>query len=140
MPFCAFAGSSTFTGLKYRAMRSLGVLVGGADDPQHEKKSHHRGHEIGERDFPGAAVMLLFVRAMALDDDDFGVSLGHRCRSGLERGKQLGPGAKFGDDLRRIGLDDGFYPFVFDILDLYRQIDDLLAQESKDALGPANLD
>ena len=78
MPFCAFAGSSTFTGLKYLRDERLGVLVRGADDPEHEKKRHHRGHEIGESDFPRAAVMLVLMRGVALDDDDFRMRLGHR--------------------------------------------------------------
>ena len=45
-------------------------------------------------------MMLFLVRAMALDDDDFRMRLGHRLRSRLERGKQLGPWAKLGDNLR----------------------------------------
>ena len=78
----------------------LGVLVRRADDPQHQKKRHHRGHEVSEGDLPRAAVMLVLMRAMPLDNDDFRMRLGHRLRSGLERGQQLGPRAKLGDNLR----------------------------------------
>ena len=78
----------------------LGVLVGSANDPQHEEEGHHRGHEIGEGDLPGAAVMLALVRAAAPDDDDFRMLRGHKRRSVGEPGEQLRPGAKRGHDLR----------------------------------------
>ena len=51
----------------------LGVLVAGVDDPQHEEERHHRGHEIGEGDLPGAAVMAVAAHHLLLDDDDVAV-------------------------------------------------------------------
>ena len=82
--------------------------------------------------------MLFLMRTMALDNDDFGMRLGHRLRSGLERGEQLGPRVKLGDNPRGVSLDDSLHPAILDIVDLDRQIDDPLAQERKHALGAAN--
>ena len=49
------------------------LLVGGADQPHHQKQRHHGRHEIGIGDFPGAAMMALVVPLAApADDDDFG--------------------------------------------------------------------
>src|SRR5579863_7810809 len=59
---------------------------------------------------------------------------------GLELSQELGPGAKFGDDLGGVRLDDRLHAVVLDILDLDREIADSLAQKRKRALGSANPD
>ena len=41
--------------------RGLGLLIGRADQPKHEEQGHHGGHEIGEGDFPCAAVTVVAV-------------------------------------------------------------------------------
>ncbi len=116
----------------------FGVLVGSADDPQHKEEGHHRGHEIGEGDLPGAAVMLALMRAAAPDDDDFRMLRGHRRRSVGEPGEQLRPGAKRGHDLRGAGLDDDLCAPVVDKGDRDRQIDDPFTQVREQMLWAAN--
>ncbi len=84
--------------------------------------------------------MLVLMGAMAFDDDNFRMCLGHRRGLSLERGQQVGPRAKLGDNLRAVGLNDSLHPVIFDIFNLDRQIGDSLAQERKHPLGSANLD
>jgi hypothetical protein len=46
------------------------LFVGGRKDPKQQKKRHHRGHEVGVGDFPGAAVVtVMFLLVRPLDDD-----------------------------------------------------------------------
>ena len=53
-----------------------------------------------------------------------GMRLGHRLRSGLERGEQLGPRVKLGDNPRGVSLDDSLHPAILkQSVDLDRQID-----------------
>ena len=43
---------------------------GGVDQPHQQEEGHHRGHEVGIGDFPGAAVMAAMPALLdALDDD-----------------------------------------------------------------------
>src|ERR1044071_2825961 len=37
--------------------------------PHQQEKRHHRGHEVGERDLPGTAVMAVPVAFFLFDDD-----------------------------------------------------------------------
>ncbi len=90
----------------------LGVLVGGADDPQDEEEGHHCRHEVGEGDLPRPAVMLVLERAAPSDDDDLLMIGAHRLRSGVERSEQVRPWAQLGGDLGRAGLDDRFDALV----------------------------
>ena len=53
----------------------FGFLVGRVDDPEHKKERHHRGHEIRERDLPGAAMMAMAADDFLLDDDDIAVGM-----------------------------------------------------------------
>src|SRR5690606_7513908 len=45
--------------------------------PEQQKKSHHRGHEIGISDFPGAAVMAAAFFDGLFNDDVAGFFFGH---------------------------------------------------------------
>src|SRR3546814_19803667 len=56
-------------------------LVGRAQDPEQQEKGHHRRHEIGIGDLPGAAVMT----AMAFLDDLLDAD---RARLGLVRSEE----------------------------------------------------
>src|SRR6185436_3935499 len=40
------------------------------DEPHHEEERHHRGHEVGVRDFPGAAMVSAVPLFLLPDDDD----------------------------------------------------------------------
>ena len=51
--------------------RRLGLRIGGVDQPHDEKERHHRRHEVGIGNLPGAAMVAIMPAAMALDDDDF---------------------------------------------------------------------
>ena len=106
----------------------LGVLVGGADDPQHQEERHHRRHEIGEGDLPGAAVVLLLVAATALDDDDLGMRvLFHGASLPRQRFDQIRPRLQRGADRRILRLDRHLDAALLDILDVDRQIGDAFA-------------
>jgi len=50
---------------------SLGLFVGGIDQPHDQKERHHRRHEVGVGDLPGAAMGAIVIALVALDDDDF---------------------------------------------------------------------
>jgi hypothetical protein len=72
--------------------RCLALLfVRRAEQPEQQKKGHHRRHEVGIGNLPGAAVMT----AMALgddllDDDDLGRLVGavRRARSHINRSRE----------------------------------------------------
>ncbi len=116
----------------------LGVLVGGADDPQNEEEGHHRSHEVGERDFPRPAMMLVLERAAASDDDDLRVIDAHRLRSEIQRGEKVRPWTQLSDDLASVGLDDDFNAVVLDVADIGRQGGDAIFQEPQNPLRTAN--
>ena len=44
------------------------LLGGGVDQPHQQEERHHRGHEIGVRDLPGAAVMAALDHLFLADD------------------------------------------------------------------------
>ena len=55
---------------------------GGVDQPHQQEEGHHRGHEVGIGDFPGAAVMAAMPALLdALDNDR--VVAGHVAHSRL---------------------------------------------------------
>ena len=141
MPFCAFAGSSTFTGIEIAGDDRLCVFVGGVDDPQHEKERHHRRHEIGESDLPGAAVVLFLVAAAAPDDDDFGMRASSiEARYRVERGDEVGPRLQLAAIRRIVGLDRDLDAMFGDVFDFAGEIGDAFAQRAQNALRAANLD
>ncbi|AAW73940.1 hypothetical protein XOO0686 [Xanthomonas oryzae pv. oryzae KACC 10331] len=52
-------------------------LGGGRHQPQHQEEGHHRGHEVGKRHLPGAAMMAAALHLLDPSDDDGGFGLGH---------------------------------------------------------------
>lgn len=55
-------------------------LVGGVEQPQQQEERHHRGHEVGIRNFPAAAMGRVVALLDALDDDDWMIAfVGHYC-------------------------------------------------------------
>lgn len=84
--------------------------------PHHEEKAHHGGHEIRERDFPGASMVTMATMLFLLYDDRLGfVSHGLlllRFVAGFfqfrESGANLGKQSATGE----LNRDDARYSFV----------------------------
>ena len=83
----------------------LDVLLHGNEPHDHEER-HHRGHEVGERHLPRAAVVAGVAALLLLDDDDV-----LRCRSCPVTA--CAPCRPYGRDRRRLATARRGTPFRF---------------------------